>query len=499
MVLNIVLFSKKEQSYWWKIVEILFVRPLNNQVILAETPRYEMALHGHYPPLGLISIATCVNEWTEHTAKVLDGAVLGLDSHQLKVAIKREKPDVVGFSSISFSILDTLEAARIVKEIDADIPVVIGGPHAIQFPFQTASYENVDYVVVGDGEPGFTKLIEHLEGPPGLRNLPGVVGKEKGKIVVGKPPEIISDLDALPVSDRTLTPYEKYSSVFAQRKPGTIMNTIRGCPYRCSFCNSPLRFQTVPFRVRSPQMMMEEVRSCAELGIKEIIFYDDTFTLQRKRIMEFCTLMKDCNLDITWDIRTRADLIDRELLHKMEQLGLRRVQMGVESGTQAGLDSIRKDITLKEIEDGFRMVRDVGLHSFGYFILGLPGETKEMMMRTISFATQLDMDYASFTVFVPFPGSPIWDEILESGDTAVRDAWENFVASPTLDFDAPTYNEYHTKEELFEILDVAYRWFYLRPKFFFQELRRIRNPKDFMMKLGTLAGSISSRFRQELR
>lgn len=445
-----------------------------------------------------MSIATCINEGTEHTAKVLDAGVLNLRAHEMGGAIKRENPDVVGLSSNSFTILNTLEVARAVKDISQDIPVVVGGPHATLFPRQTVSYENIDYAVVGEGEMAFPKLLDHLEKPSGLQELPGVFGIEEGHVVAGRPPEMITDLDSLPVIDRTLTPYKKYYTLFAQRKPGTLAMTTAGCPYDCTFCYVPLKSTTAPFRFRSAKTMVEEVRSCAELGIKEIFFYDKVFTLQKKRILEFCRLLREEELDITWDIRTRPDLIDRELLHEMKQVGLRRLQMSGESGTQAVLDSTRKGLTLQKIKEGFSMVREAGLVSFGYFILGLPGETKDMMMETIRYSLELDPDYVGFEVFTPLPGSPLWGHLLERGETAVKEAWERFATCPVPGFDAPVCGGTLPPDDLAEILSLAYKSFYLRPRFVQREIARLRNPRVFLLKLGTVARILRSMIEDSL-
>lgn len=473
-------------------MNVLFVQSAARQPVEAETLHYERSWIGYYPPLGMMSIATCINEWTHHTAHVLDGAILGMDGAVLKRAIRAEHPDVVGLSPVTFTLASALRTARSVKEIDPEISVVVGGPHATLFPSQTVLYDDVDLVVRGDGEKPFLGLLNYLEGNALLKGIPGLMWKSKGMPVVGRPPQPLADLDALPIVDRTLTPWKRYTSVFTERTPCTIATTTRGCPHHCSFCYLPMRYRSMPFRAESPKRMVEEMKSCAELGIKEVIFYDETFTEQRPRILEFCRLLDGAELDLTWDIRTRADRIDRDMLLRMKRLGLRRVQMGAESGTQAGLDRMQKGLTLREVEEGFACVQEAELDSFGYFIIGLPGETREMMLETMRFALRLNPRYASFTVFTPLPDSPEWEALLAEGDTSLKEAWENFVADPTQKFDVPTCNGTLTKEELGEMLDSCYKAFYIRPEFVLRELSAIRTPAQAFRRATTVAKILKS-------
>lgn len=483
----------------WRVevlVKAIFIRPPDTKQVVAETPRYEK-FAGYYPPLGMMSVATCVNQLTDHDAGVIDAAILGLSGKGLARAIKRESPDIIGLSAVSFTLPDALHTAHLVKSVDPDVPVVMGGVQSDLFPEQTVGYPEIDYVVRGDGEVGFLRLLDYLEGKMPLEKVPGVMGKQRGKVVRGKPPKPLLDFDSLPSVDRTLTPFERYTSIFSERRPCTIVTTARGCPYNCSFCYLPLRFGTATYRASSPERMVEEVASCAELGIKEIIFYDDTFTADRKRILEFCRLMKGSDYDVTWDVRTRPDCVDRELLLAMRGVGLRRVQMGVESGSQASLDSVRKGISIRQCVEAFALVKELGFDSFGYFMVGFPGETKEMMEETIRFALRLDPDYANFTVLVPLPGSELWDRLRAQGQQHIIKAWESFAENPMPQFDAPTCNGLLSKGELMKMLDGAYKAFYLRPRFVLKEIGRVRSPQGFLIKSSTalrIAGLVMREF-----
>lgn len=478
-------------------MKVLFIRPREEQIVLTETTRYETMFSESYtpPPWGLMSIATCVNAWTDHRAKVIDAAVLGMSDDDLRRAIRLERPDVVGLPAVSFTLLTTLRTARLVKEM-GDIPVVVGGIHADRFPHHLIRQEHVDYVMTGEGEISFMALLEHLEGRAALKDLPGIVGTEEGRVVTGKPVRWMENLDQLPFVDRTLTPYKRYSSPFAQRNPCTIATSSRGCTYNCSFCYLPLRTARQPFRTRSPRNMAEEMRLCADLGIREVFFYDDTFTLKRDRVLEFCRLLRNEDLDLTWDVRTRADCVDRELLREMRSAGLRRIQIGVESGTQAGLDSIQKGMALKQARDAFSMVRQEGLDSFAYFMIGLPGETKDMMMKTLDFALGLDVNYAVFSLFVPLPGSPAWNSSDADGNSALKAAWERYAAHPTPNFDVPIANGVYPKEELIAFIDYAYLRFYLRRRFILREAARIRTQQELRLKASALLRFLQHRWRE---
>ena len=183
-----------------------------------------------------------------------------------------------------------------------------------------------------------------------------------------------------------------------------------------------------------------------------------------------------------WDVRTRADSVNLEMLKLMKKAGCHRINFGVESGTSEGLSIVKKDVSLEKLEQTFKMTKAVGLDVLGYFMLGLPGETKAMMHQTIGFAKKLDPSFAHFTVFTPFPQTEVWRDLLAKGDNSVANAWKEYALNPTTAFDPPTCNEYLTKKELFEMAQIAYKEFYFRPNYIMRELLKVKSLGEFVKK-----------------
>jgi len=463
-------------------MKILFINPPIKRLAEAETPKFVTTERGFSPPLGLIQIATCINKNTEHEAQVLDAQVLEMSADSIRRKIKEISPDVVGMSAFTFTLLDILDIAKMVKEINPEIKVVLGGPHPTLFPNETIKQENVDIVAFGEGEITFQELIENISKKDNLKNVDGIVFKENNSIIRTKPRSFIKNLDTLPIPDRTLTPYKKYFSVLSKKKPLTIAVTSRGCSYKCTFCDRP-QAGGKSWRARSVKSVVDEMEECASIGIKEILFYDDTWTMHMKRAEEICKEILSRKIDISWDVRTRVDRVDSHLLTLMKRAGCGRVNFGVESGTSEGLITVKKEVDLGTVERAFKMCRSVKMDSLAYFMFGIPGETKKQMLETVKFAKKIKPDFCHFTVFTPFPETGIWRELIAKGNTHVLETWRNYAENPANEvFDSPTCNEHLNKEQLFKMCNDAYKSFYFRPKYLAEELMKVKSLGEFVRK-----------------
>ncbi len=462
-------------------MKILFINPPIRNLVQAETPKFVTTERGYSPPLGLIQLATCINQNTRHEATVLDAQVLELNFGDIKREIKKINPAVVGISGFTFTLLDTLCLAKIVKEVNPEIKVIFGGSHPTLFPYETIKQRYVDVVVVGEGEITFQELINSLDNWKKLKDVNGIFFKENGRILKTKPREFVKDLDDLPIPDRTLTPYKKYFSVLSKRNPLTTAVVSRGCSYKCTFCDRP-QAGGKSWRARSPNLVVDEMERCGDLGIKEILFYDDTWTMHMKRAKEICKEILSRKLDISWDIRTRVDRVDYDLLKFMKRAGCGRVNFGVESGTIEGLIAVKKEVDLKTVENAFKLCKKADMDSLAYFMFGIPGETKEQMLETIKFAKRIKPDFCHFTVFTPFPETGAWRDLLSKGNTTILESWRKYAETPTTTFDAPTCNEHLNKEQLFDMCNYAYKSFYFRPCYMIKELVKVKSIGEFIRK-----------------
>lgn len=460
-------------------MKVLLINPPIKNLITTNIPKVVDLERGYNPPLGLLYLASYAQKYTNHKIDILDTIVEELDYSDIEERIKKIGPDIIGIQAMSFTLIDALLCARIVKRIK-NIPVVFGGPHPTIYPRETINLKEVDYVVVGEGEVTFKELLENVNNPQRLREVKGLVYKENGEIIDTGHREFIEDLDALPFPARGLTPYKKYYSLLAKRTPVTTMFTSRGCPYRCLFCDRPQLGKK--FRARSAENVVDEMEECLKMGIKEILIYDDTFTIDRKRVLDICKEILKKRLKMSWDIRARVDNVDREMLKRLKETGCERIHYGVEASSQRILDILRKGITLEQVKETFRLTKEAGISTLAYFMFGSPGETEEEIKESIRLAKELKPDFVHFSITTPFPATNLYRLGLKEG-ILERDYWREFALSPRRDFVPGIWEENLSREKLMALLKSAYRNFYVRPVYILKELTKVKSLKEFRRKI----------------
>lgn len=460
-------------------MKILFINPPRFNTIYSNLPKFLEEKEDSLPPLGIMYLAAYLEKNSAHSVKILDCQVDNIDYDQLKKTIKNEKPNVIGITAMTFTLLDVMKVVKITKEENPEIKTVLGGPHVHIYPEQTIKIKEVDYCVLGEGEKTLKDLLDNLGNTENLYKIKGIVFKDKDKIINTGPREPINDLDSLPFPARHLTPYQKYTSMLAARFPVTTMFTSRGCPYKCLFCDRPHLGKT--FRARSAKNVVDEMEECQKMGIKEIFIYDDTFGADRQRVLNICSEIKTRNLDITWDIRTRVNTVDEEVLKALKEAGCQRIHYGVEAGTQKIIDVLRKGITLEMAEKAFALTKKIGIQTLGYFMIGSPTETKEDILQTIKFIKKLNPDYAHIAITTPYPSTDLYRMGLEQ-KVLSYDHWKEFAENPTPKFQPPFWEKELSKEELISLLKKAYRSFYLRPSYIFKKILRLKSWKELLTK-----------------
>lgn len=461
-------------------MKVLLINPPRENELVGNNPPLIDEERGYNPPLGLLYLGAYLKRYSRHEVEVIDAQVEELSYSHLKHRISDARPDVVGITAMTFTLLDVIKTARLVKEVASDLPVVIGGPHAYIFPTETAGLQGVDFVLTGEGEKNFFLLLEHLYSDRNFDSVPGLVYNQKGNLFQNPPARLIEDLDEVPFPDRTLSPYNKYTSVVARRKPITTMITSRGCPYRCSFCARPHLGKR--FRMRSAQNVVNEMEECIKLGIREFLIYDDTFTVNRKRVMDVCDEIVRRKLDIGWDIRARVDSVDEEMLEKLNEANCERIHYGVESGTEKILNVLSKGISTDQARKAIKETKKAGIQTLAYFMIGSPTETREDILKTMDFALELAPDFVHITITTPFPATEIYERGLKQG-VFKNDYWREFASAPRPGFRPPYWNEHLCDEELQDLLKSFYKKFYARPKYIFRELKQVKSFREFKTKV----------------
>lgn len=451
-------------------LRVLLVNPpdpaMEGQPLYSEDLREATKSSGRYPHIGLAYVAASI-EKAGFDVAILDANALGLNLKECFEQCLRFKPDIVGLTATTPSFPLVRRLARLLKE--ADLKVMIGGKHATVMPDAILKTECFDYVVRGEGEVTVVDLLYHLDNVEGVK---GVSYIDHGVIRHNPSREYVKNLDILPFPARHLLPNHLYFSPLALRNPVTVMITSRGCPYNCIFCDPLTRGG--PYRLRSPENVVKELEEVVyKHNIREVMFYDDTFTVSRKWVEKLCKYLIQNSLDIVWDCRTRVDKVDYELLRLMRKAGCYRVHFGVESSSEETLAFLRKGIKPVQAEAAIKAARKAGLITVAYFMLGTPGENLAMIVDTINYAIRLNPDFVEFSITTAYPNTDLFSFCVEKGFMNA-DYWLNY----TLFDEVPPPPSLVTslrREELEELTRAAYRMFYFRPRYILHRLSKLRS------------------------
>jgi radical SAM superfamily enzyme YgiQ (UPF0313 family) len=325
------------------------------------------------------------------------------------------------------------------------------GTHVTPIPRETLhSYPALDFVLVGEPDLAIRDLVDHLEnrieerspeiqkifdkhdmlyktgvcedGSVDMRAIKGLAWLENGEIVVNMPRPFIQDLNDLPIPMHELLPLEKYRMPLI-KGPFTFIVTSRGCPAGCTYCIKHVSYQ-YGTRLRSPELLMEELWQLKKRGMNNIHMYADLFTVSRDQVIELCRMMIEQKINIKWTCNSRVDFVDEEMLNMMGKAGCWLISWGIESGNEQILRHARKGAYPDKAERALRYARAAGIRNWGYFIVGLPGETEETIRQTIDFAKKLPLDIALFHVAAPYPGTPFFFEVVENKWFRPGTRWE---------------------------------------------------------------------------
>jgi radical SAM superfamily enzyme YgiQ (UPF0313 family) len=424
---------------------------------------------GLLPPLGVGYLAASL-EARGHQAALVDAVAEQLDVAAAAAAVAALHPDMVGISSFTtLTPNDAYAIARAVREALPNIPIIMGGPHVTSFA-RTILHEcpEVDVLVPGDGEGVLADVVDRMERGESYRDVPGILYRDDaGEVVATPAAEVVKDIDRFPHPARHIYKHDLYCPLpsLSTRRPVTSMITSRGCPWaRCRFCYQGGEYAS-PYRRRSPENVIDEMRLLAkEHGIRNIVFWDDNFCFLPKWIERFCDLLDAEKLDIIWSVLSRVNTISPEMLRRMKKSGCYSIQFGIESGHTGILDLVNKGHTLDQCRQAVKWAKQAGLDTRAFFVLGFPTETPAMSEETIRFACELNIDYAIFFSYHVQPGTSLAELALcegRCGDYTTQQA--------------PSYvpNTYPDAATLDRMVKYAYRRYYLRLRYIVSALGRV--------------------------
>jgi len=450
-------------------MKVLLIRP--------PEPMQAVDLLSHTQPINLAYLAAYLREHGI-TVGIVDYEVRPYSDEDLRSLLLRERPDLLGVSCMTPSILAGAHICRICKEELTGVPTVVGGPHANGLPIRTLEqFESFDYLVFGEGEVTLLELCQMVRDGGSPTAIDGLVYRLEGRIAQNAPRALIRNLDDLPMPARDLLQsggrVGHSSRGFSSRLRAVEVFTSRGCPIGCFFCAIQATFGKT-LRFRSPLAIDNEIAQVQRSqGVDHVIISDDAFTMQQDRAFELCEVFVRRGLT-SWNCNTRVNAITRDLLSSMKASGCEKVSFGVESGSQRIMDRIGKKITVEQVVQAVRWAREVGIkHVEGNFIVGAhPTETMDDIRQTLKMMRNLPFTIVSVTVIVPYPGTPVYDWMVRNNAIDSDVSWEDFVM-----FGKPPKwrTEHFSAGDLLDIQRMLTRKFFLNPGYIAQRLMDIRS------------------------
>ncbi len=448
-----------------------------------------------FPPLGLMYIQAAVEKRSGFKAEIFDPVVDDLDYPEFENQLKRYPLDLVGISTYTHSLPDVQMTINLVRKLNPAAKIVLGGPHTTMFPDYAVQLQDADAILTGDGEDTFLEMVQRYDKGQSWEGIEGLWFKDQGQIVKNKDRKSTKSLDAYPWPDRSRTRYQDYYLPGCKQPLNTTAITSRGCPHSCPFC---LTYKK-QYRMRDIDNILDEMEHCVSLGITETHFIDDLFTPNSQWVLKFCDGIERRGLKFNWGYKTTIAGTTREQIRRCAETGCTKIHFGVESANNEGLDKWGKHCDTDDVHRVFKWCREEGVRSVAYIMLAGPHErTMDDAVKNIDEMIKLDADYAVFAVFSPYPGTESFEEGAKLG-LFPADCWDRMMKDPLCGVEVPaSWEEHLTKAQILELLKIAHRKFYLRPKFVARaasqlasaaELKRLTNGALSILKLELLNAS----------
>ena len=414
------------------------------------------------PPVGLVILAALLEK---HGIQVdiIDAQALQLSPEDVAAhACATGVYDIIGLTATTPEILSAATTACLLRKALPNARILFGGVHPTIFHRELVEDGIADLVIRGEGEEPIVALALSRN----IGSVPSLTWKnDAGEVIVNAPAKNMVNLDSLPLPAYHKLPMDRYRSArgAAKQSPSIGIITSRGCPGTCTFCYSGMFGKEI--RYVSADHIYEHVLFLRETyGIREISFYDDTFTSDRHRVIALCNRFISERLDLSWSCFARVDTVDQELLNLMGEAGCHQIMYGFESGDDTVLKTINKRVTSGNYHEIVRMTTAAGIDTRGAFMLGSPGETEQSLINTIQLSISLNIQYAIYNITTPYPGTALYTWA-EKNDCLIHRNWEDYdyahpvMALPSL-----------SPESLQKLYHRAYRSFYLRPAYIFRRL-----------------------------
>ena len=417
------------------------------------------------PPLGVLSIASNV-EHKGHSVAVCDAHAEQMDDAEVRALIRKHKPRVVGLSVLTSQVLAAHVIARIAKEEVPDCTVVAGGVHAEAMPERMLQNSAIDLIIRGDGEDATVEIVEGWE----PKDIAGASYRLNGRVIHNDARTVQMDLDAYPMPAYHMVDFDKYypGATTYRQLPAINLLMTRGCPGKCTFCNSA----KTTLRSRSPASMVAQIKHLYhEYGIRQFQFYDDTFTVLKKTVLEFCALLEAERLDVSWIGFIRGDCFSDKVAAAMKAAGCHQVLVGVETGSEQIAKRIGKAIDYERYRKAVDIAHRHGMEVRASFIIGSLDETWDTMNDSLNMALEIDFDFVQLFISTPYPGTAMYKEAAERGWLTAA-SWDDYGQARVL-VEQPQISA----DDIYRFERHFNRRFYMRRRFAKRMLKRSLNPR----------------------
>jgi len=470
-------------------VDVLLVNPpspdggiwIRTQHRVGRRSREEMV----WPQCSLAQLAAMLHP--EYTVGIVDAIAERLTWKQFEAILRSRAPKYYLTHVTAPTLTNDMYGVMLARSMGAR--TIAFGTHVTPMPLETMrDYPALDFALRGEPELTLRELIDVLEnrqqdcpewisnllrktdsswqptpavsegnGHAKLSGIKGLVWRNAGEIRMNESRPFLPDLDDLPMPLHQLLPLQAYTMPL-MKGPFTFIVTSRGCPAGCTFCIKHVSYQN-SVRLLSPERIMKEILLLHGLGIRNFHMYADLFTVNREQVIGLCDLIAKEGLKIRWTCNSRVDFVDEEMLMKMGRAGCWMISWGIESGNERILRKAHKGASPAKAQQALLWAKKAGIKNWGYFIIGLPGETVDTIRETISLSKALPLDIALFHIAAPYPGTPFFFQVIENGWFRQGTQWEQ------VDMDKETVLEYPnlTAENLMYWQRRAFREWAFRP------------------------------------
>jgi len=443
--------------------------------------------------MGLAYIAA-VLEKNKHNVDIMDIDAEGINTEKFTELVKTRKYSIAGFTMTTPTFSSSVKLAELVKRHSPQTKTVFGGIHPTIKPYEVADLECVDVVVKGEGEMALSEIAEYVEGGRELSTIKGIAYTKNGQVQESPPRLLIDDLDSIPFPARHLFKVKSYTYPDALYGDTAPIFTSRGCPGRCTFCNSRQIFET-KVRVRSARNVVDEIEYLTNsLHVKEIHVWDDNFTTIKDRVFKIRDEIVKRKLKVKFAFPNgiRADFLNIDIMKALRDMGTYSIAVGVESGSQDVLDMAHKGVKLEKVEEIFALARKMKFETWAFFIIGLPGENTNTIEQTIDFSKKIDPDIAKYHILKPYPKTEVYDYLNSRGFILTEDYNRFGIHEP------PIHRlEALTPQDMLNWQKEAYKSFYFRPGKMLNQMLRIKSFNRLILNLKAGLGLMKLLFLKE--